>query len=486
MGAVFCGAGALAKDIPSDLDSGSTRDGTSTHVRWADLADTLFRNYSEGDGLPQRAVMTIAQDGAGFLWIGTQAGLARWDGYRFRVYLHDPNDPDSLPDSNVHTLHVDKKGRIWIGTPSSGLILYDNENDRFISYSANKGLPDADIQSIADDDGAGIWVATDNGLCDVKDDGIVTRLRHDEADPYSIPDDHIRTLLRDDNGRLWIGTLKGLALRDIGDTRFVSIELPSTQGKNSTAVNALFKASDGRLWIGTDKQGVYVFDPEKKQLQPLRFGNLREGFSIDGSVSAILEARKGLMWIGTNRHGIVAFDSQTQRAKLIGHDPVIPMSLPHDNVNALFKDASGLVWVGSFGGISRHDPGQAVALTLFAPSSRENGLSDTDVRAILSVGEDRAWLSTHGIDTLDAYAGRVANLAPSAAADAAVVNSATSFAADSLGNIYIGTTSGLYRSTSDGKDLSRVSVAGGQAISIKALLRTARICGSARRLESFA
>src|SRR5690349_3646759 len=103
--------------------------------RWAALIDTTFTHVGHSSELPASTdVSALAEDGDGFLWVGSQMGLARWDGYHFRVYRPSADMPDALPDSYVMALHADPKGRLWIGTNSGGLALHDRERDRFIAY----------------------------------------------------------------------------------------------------------------------------------------------------------------------------------------------------------------------------------------------------------------------------------------------------------------------------------------------------------------
>src|SRR5690349_14842349 len=92
--------------------------------RWSGLAETVFRHLDNDNGLPSTAVTSFAQDPLGFIWVGTQGGLARWDGYRFRTYRAGAADAGALPNQFVNTLHVDASGRLWIGT-NGGLARYD-------------------------------------------------------------------------------------------------------------------------------------------------------------------------------------------------------------------------------------------------------------------------------------------------------------------------------------------------------------------------
>ncbi len=92
---------------------------------WAQLADPVFQHFSGDRGLPNNIVTAVAQDGDGFIWAGTQSGIARWDGYRFRRYQSDNRDPTAISDNYIQTLHTDRAGRLWIGTIGGGVSRYD-------------------------------------------------------------------------------------------------------------------------------------------------------------------------------------------------------------------------------------------------------------------------------------------------------------------------------------------------------------------------
>src|SRR5579862_989226 len=175
--------------------------------RWAELAATVFQNYGREQGLPHPVPTALAQDGDGFLWVGTQGGLGRWDGYRFRGYKLDPKDPFSLPDSWIQVLHADPQGRLWVGTGANGLARYDRDADHFVAIAAiHSPTGRTHIGAIADDGAGGLWVGTDAGLDHLDPaTGAITVLHHDVQDPASLPDDQVGAVLQDREGRLWIG-----------------------------------------------------------------------------------------------------------------------------------------------------------------------------------------------------------------------------------------------------------------------------------------
>lgn len=132
--------------------------------RWSQLEDAVFHHITAEQGLPNTIATAFAEDSQGFIWVGTQGGLSRWDGYRFRTYQPQAGDEGSLPNPIVQTLRLDAAGRLWIGT-SGGLARYDAVTERFVRYATGaQRLASPLVLSLADDGAGGLWVATAAGL----------------------------------------------------------------------------------------------------------------------------------------------------------------------------------------------------------------------------------------------------------------------------------------------------------------------------------
>ena len=429
--------------------------------RWTALADTIFEHLARDNELPNSTVPTaLAEDGEGFLWVGTQGGLARWDGYHFRSYKADPGVPGSLPDNFVKKLHTDILGRLWIGTNSGGLARYEPDGDRFITYAVGAaGLSNASVRDIVDDGHGGIWIATDGGLDHLADTGQIEHLRHDGNDADSLPDDRVRALFRDADGALWVGTAAGVVRRDAGTKRFVPVPLQS-DGKVAVAWS-FSQDSAGRVWIGTVRQGAYVVEKEHAPRAILESGEPQSTVRTEG-IHAIVEIRPGEIWLGTDGHGIVAVDTTTFATRRIRHDPTLLSSLPDDDVQALHIDRSGLVWICTNRGISRYNPRQSAIFTVFGGSSRQATLSDPNVDSVLPMPDGRVWLGldNNGIDILDPAGLRVGALRPDPQHPTRALpkDYVNALVRGPSGDVYIGTEQGLYRADRLGHGVVRLSV----------------------------
>jgi diguanylate cyclase (GGDEF)-like protein len=418
--------------------------------RWVALSDTVFQQVNRDSGL---LVTALAEDGDGFLWVGTQEGLLRWDGYRLREYKPAPQTAGALPDNFIESLHADRRGRLWIGTNGAGLARYDKAADRFISYRAgDSGLSGVQVPAIVDDDAGGLWIGTENGLDRIDlDSEAITHVDQVAENP---PNARIQALLRDRQGALWVGTAAGLVRRDAESGRFVAVTLPAV-GTETPGVTALFEAGDGQIWIGTSRYGAYVLDPGTGAARPVDATLSRE------EISAIAEPQPGELWLGTNGHGIVTVAADFHIGR-IRHDPVLPTSIAGDVVGALYRDRSGLIWAGTDRGLGRYDPNQAGITTAFGGASRESSVSGPDIRAVLAMPGGGLWVgfSTGGVDILDPAGIRICALQPDPERpDTALpAGRVLSLAAASDGSVYIGTAHGLYRADSNGQRLTRLAV----------------------------
>jgi diguanylate cyclase (GGDEF)-like protein len=404
--------------------------------RWSSLTTTVFRNYGRDQGLPHPVPTALVQDRAGFIWIGTQGGLARWDGYRFHSYKADAAVAGSLPDDWVQTLHVDRAGRLWIGGGAGGLARYDDIADRFVAVPlGTRSARRSHIGAIADDGAGGLWIGKDDGLHHLDPATGATRPPLPGG-----PDGGVQAILRDRTGALWVGTGTGLTRRAPGATAFAAVSLDG----RAAGVTTLFADDKGRIWIGTRRHGVFVADRADATPRPVGAGSPL----ASGSIAAIAAAGPDSVWVGLRGGGIVAVDGATGRLQPIRQDRAVPNSLIHDDVWTLLRDRSGAIWAGSTGGLSYHPHDAGLISTVYGATMQPGGPSAADIMSILPARDGRIWVGylDGGADRIDPATGRVEALRPDPAdPDHALPPDAMfAFAEADDGTIYFGTRRGLY------------------------------------------
>ena len=323
---------------------------------WAGAAETRiprinFQRISHEDGLSQGTVLSILQDRTGFIWIGTQAGLNRYDGQHFELFRHDPEDDESLPHEWVQVLYEDPRGDLWVGTQGGGLGRWIRSSGLFQNFRHDPkdptSLPGNRIRAILPDGRGNLLIGTFEsglGILDPRT-GRSENLRHDPSDPTSLGDDRIRSLYRDQEGRLWIGTLAGLD-RMYPDGRFEHFRNRPDDpfSLNDNRVRTMMEDSEGNFWVGTF-DGLHRFDPEARRFE--RFMADEKGLSHN-RIRAIYEDREGRLWLGTDG-GLNLWDHASETFFNYRQLPSDPNSLGSDQVTTIFQDEGGVLWFGTLG-----------------------------------------------------------------------------------------------------------------------------------------
>jgi diguanylate cyclase (GGDEF)-like protein len=286
------------------------------------FAHYVLNTWSIQDGLPQISALSLAQDRTGYLWVGTQNGLARFDGVRFVTYT--PEDVPALPGIWIRALLADRRGRLWIGT-YKGLALYEDGRFRAIPAADAAHFPSLDIFALSQQDDGSIVAGTSEG---------VFRVAGDQLLPMAGPRPALSLLPRHDG--LWVGSA-GVVERIAGG-REVRLPLPL---EAASAAVARLVDTQGQVWAGTS-QGLYVLNAEGWQ-------PVRADVVFDRSpVTAMLADHDGNLWVGSNaglarfRHGaLTEFVPDTQ-----------PRAFPQ--VTSALEDHEGNLWLGSqLNGIAR-------------------------------------------------------------------------------------------------------------------------------------
>jgi ligand-binding sensor domain-containing protein/signal transduction histidine kinase len=364
-----------------------------------------FHRLSTADGLSQARVGQIIQDDLGFVWFGTQYGLNRYDGYDFKLYVHEPGNPLSAAGTFVYSLFKDRDGFIWIGW-SRGLDRLDPRADTFTHYFAGEDEPTGTVTvvHISQDRQGILWLATGSGLRGFNPaTKTVLQYRH-SADPNSLPADDINWTGEDSKGRFWVGTSKGLSEFDRKDGRVLRTIWVPEPFKIS-----LFEDHRGQFWITTATgTGLALFDPEKNIVTPYSYYDADPGPIGSTGVVSIAEDAEGNLWLASSRFGLLRLDRTRRRVQHFGNRLQDQTGLAGNDVVTLLQDRGGNIWTGlNSGGVNyfgkdsqqfevfRHVPGDP------------NSLSRDFVNAILKDRDDTLWIGNYsGLNRIDRKTGR--------------------------------------------------------------------------------
>jgi signal transduction histidine kinase/ligand-binding sensor domain-containing protein len=368
------------------------------------LSQAVAESWNEESGLPQSTVRAILQSPDGYLWIGTQEGLVRFNGTRFSTYDRS-NTPAFLGGHGVRSL-LNGPDALWVGTSGSGLLRW---NGKTLDRAA---LPDelaySTVSALANHPDGSIWGATFGlGAFRMLPDGS-TRMLGAEAgllDPYAT------SLYIDPDGTVWVGTKSGLVAIRERETRTWTTE----DGLPDNEIISVFRTSAGVLSVGTAGGLAFLDGVAFATVDPAR-------------VNVQLEDRFGTHWLGTEEQGII-------RMSWAGMDEFsVAQGLTHNTVTSLVEDREGSVWIGTDGGgLNRLRPAK------FASISETEGLASNMAYAVWSDSADRIWVGSEdaGITVFDGRDTRRITTAQGLSS-----NSIMTLAGDGDGTVWAGTYGG--------------------------------------------
>lgn len=450
--------------LKSLVPAHSSLDASKTH-RWKEFAAPIFDSISTHQGLPQLTATSFAQDRDHFIWVGTQGGLARWDGYRFRNYSPNVNDPHSIPDSFVSKLLVDANGRLWIGFNAGGMAYYDPKKDHFVRLPiGDKGLNNATVTAIIDDGNNGLWIGTRGGLnhYDIKTEKFEYYV-FDEKDSASLPGNYVRSLLLDQQKQLWVGTSEALAKFDAKKKKFIRINLPFSTS-SPQKVRSLGQSKDGKIWIGTVDKGVFYLDPVTQQIKPLLVKNTPTDTAhvSNDSIFAIISVADNEVWLGTYITGIIVVNTDTLDTKRILHEPNRRTSLLDNAIWSVFKDQAGLIWVGTQRGVSLYNPAAHAVYTLFGEENSPRTLLGKDYFVVAQLSDGQIWAGSQkqGISMLKLGAKKFEYLRSDNSLPQSRLSETTIFEILEVSPdlIFVGTDRGLYQTNTKASAVKLIKV----------------------------
>ncbi len=354
-----------------------------------------FDQLNVAHGLSQNTVNAILKDSHGYLWMATNDGLNRYNGYNFRVYRNRKNQPESLADNKVLTLTEDREGQLWVGS-ANGLCLYDRQANAFHTVALPTALPESSgrqyIRTVYEDRSGAIWVGTLSGALSVRPSGA----EHFQPVAFtSGPVADVSAVLEDQAGVVWVGTEQPGLYYGTGDPlEWQFLPLAAIQGGEGLA-KTIEEDRYGQLWVGTQGNGLFRISKDRKTIKHYLSAHT-PGLKND-LVKSIEEGPHGKLWIATDGGGLSLFDAAAGRFEHLGYQPHEPESVASDAAYTLFRDDEGLVWVGTFdGGVSIFNPNHKAFHHVGRSLVNGKGLNHRSVLSFLEDTQGDIWIGTDG------------------------------------------------------------------------------------------
>ena len=364
-----------------------------------------FHRLSTADGLSQTRVSAIIQDDLGFIWMATQYGVDRYDGYRFKIFVHEPGNPKSAAGTSVYALFKDHRGLIWIGW-NQGLDLLDPRTEIFTHYLVEpdkSGQRANAVRHISEDRDGMIWLATGTGLHRLDPaTGMLTHFRAGN-DPGGLPTNDVNWSGEDSRGRFWVGTALGLLEFDRSRGKVMRfISMPDTRVR-------LFEDREGRYWITQPSgHGLSLFDPETNTVTPYFLYNPDPDPGALTGVEDIAEDADGNLWLGSLGVGLLRLNRERTRFYHYAYQPQDLHSIAENKVIALLPDRDGNLWVGLHSAGVNHAGRGAQRFEVFRNIPDDpNSLTLNFVNAILEDRDGILWIGNDdGLNRIDRQSGR--------------------------------------------------------------------------------
>ncbi len=413
--------------------------------------------WTTNEGLPSDNLMDVIQDSNGFIWIGSYEGLIRFDGVEFKTFSKYTH-PD-FNSTSARILYKDHHNNLWIGTNGEGVARYSN--DQFTMYTTKHGLPDNSIRSIFRDSNDTVWVGTTGGLGRLSenadkfesiaqfDKSLIELIYQDrtgriwvgpgDGGIYYLKDDHfvspkelekmsgkvLLSMVEDQRKNLWIGTkdnglflLKNGKLEAYGEKR----------GIKAKTINDLWVGRSNSIWVGSDSGIFRIFANEVVSY------NEKSGLN-NNLITALVEDKERNLWVSTARGGL----SKLSEGKFLTYST--PEGLIHKKVNTILEDQTGLIWIGTDGGLGLFKNGR------FLHSKLTRYFEGVRIRHLRQDKDGTIWVSTYSnLGTVSYQKGKFTSYSTK---NGLTSNRCRVSLKDSHGNIWIGTSKGLNKITSE-------------------------------------
>ncbi len=352
-------------------------------------------------------VTGVSKGVSGMWWIGTfGTGLAVFDSPSVKIikhFHHNPSDPKSLSDDYVNYVYTDVSGILWIGT-SAGLDKYDPLTQQFVSFPLPESSDEFSVyrlaSSITEDKRNPGWLwmpVSGTGLYHFNTlNRHFVLYKHDERNPNSLPDNTIYTVYYDEGGRMWVGMKSGICFFDDASEKFS----PVKPGGNEMAEGAhiILQDKDKSMWFATYSNGIYHYNETAKKMTFYRYDASNPNSLQDNRVFCMKQDHAGRIWIGTQNKGLSSLDPATGKFTFYEHDKKNMGTIPDNGIYDLYEDERQHLWIATENGLAEMDLNDFKIKNY----TTNDGLCNNDIFSITSDHQHHLWLSTNnGLSKLD-------------------------------------------------------------------------------------
>lgn len=366
---------------------------TITNDCYAENID--FNHLTSENGLSNNSVLSIAQDGQGFIWLGTTNGLNRYDGSQIKIYTAGGAQGFGLSSNNILSLFRDSRRQLWVGS-SGGLNYYNDEKDRFEKITLPVSGPVA-VNCIFEDRQQRLWIGTSKGAFALS----ATRERiacFVTPGKQNLAGGMVKSIFQDRAGSIWMGSTTGLVrMWQTGNRLYYesfSHDPANSKSLSSDNISAICEDRAHHLWIGTQNSGLNLYEPATRTFMQFAKGNGPQGL-VHNNIRTLMAQNDSSLWIGT-QEGLSILNTRTWQTVSFQNEGGDPKSLSQNSIYSLYKDANGSVWIGTyFGGANRVDA-FTTGFRVMHNDGSPNAIPNNVVSSILEDHNTDLWIGTEG------------------------------------------------------------------------------------------
>jgi len=365
-----------------------------------------FSNIGVRNGMTSNWVVSLCRDSDGFMWIGTNRGLNRFDGYNITTFEHNAKDTTSLSNNYVLSIAEDKDSNLWIGT-TFGMNIREHNSQSFrqvslFKYNAFRCNDVNNINSIFVNRSGVVYIGTHEGFFTYKNGKYLHHLV--DSTRFDAPVNNVLSFTEDQNEDLWLGTFtRDLVHYSPKSGSVEHIPLPLLfEGKYVNGLQKLCIDSDHLLWIGS-QAGLYVYDLNKRAWQNEINQSLYKQIG-NKVITGIQEDQDGIVWITTDGAGVYLYNKRDRSATNLIFKGLDSKSISTNGLYCLLIDQNNIVWVGTYKqGLDFHNRSSKKFRLFRNEPENQNSLSSSDVDCCMEDSDGKIWIGTNGggINILD-------------------------------------------------------------------------------------
>lgn len=351
----------------------------------------VFSQLNTNNSLSQGPISCILKDKHGFMWFGTEDGLNKYDGYKFKLFRNTPGDLKSISSNNIKCLYEDKAGDLWVGTLGGGVVKYNRSDDSFVSYEKSV------ILSLFESSDSTFWVGTLTGLkiLDRKTQKIVSAAVLNEQ--FSKVNESIFCIYEDHHKNIWIGAENKLLIYypKTGKIQQISFYDQASDPEKQCWVSSIVEDQSGNCLVGTD-DGLHIFNYSDYNTVQERKKDVRIPQRLGGLITSLCIDKYNNVWVG-KEDGLVRFNLLSGDIASFTSNPLDEQSLSHSSILSLYYDNQEVLWIGTYsGGVNKYDKNQFAFSKHKIYNSENPNLNSKIITAFEEDASGNIWIGTDG------------------------------------------------------------------------------------------